>query len=147
MRESVAEMLSSIFLFKSLDFEFVTPSLMRSNTIIVSFSEYPKIVSKAARVSRFTSRRKNEITPSAIIISCACEIIAAMPKRHSKRKATYIKISTIETLNAIMPFCLSSAPTFGPTTSTRRTSNEPVFFNKLPTNKAGSELTSSLVFV
>ena len=64
------------------------PSRIRSNTIIVSFSEYPRIVSNAAKVSRFTSIPKSTTAPIAMVTSCNNAITEATAKRHSNLKET-----------------------------------------------------------
>ena len=62
-------------------------SRMRSNTMMVSFSEYPTMVSTAATLSREISMRKIARKPSVIMMSWAVAMMAAVPKRVSKRNA------------------------------------------------------------
>ena len=62
-------------------------SRTRSKMTIVSLSEYPRMVSTAATVGSDTSSWSAAISPSAKSTSCAVAMIAATPKRHSKRNA------------------------------------------------------------
>ncbi len=51
-------------------------------------------------------------------------MIAARPKRHSKRSQRYRTMPTAVTSSARAPYSASSRPTCGPTNSTRRSSAE-----------------------
>ena len=60
-------------------------SRIRSNTTMVSFREYPRIVRIAATVGRAISTRKSARKPSVMIMSWNVAMIAARPNRISKR--------------------------------------------------------------
>ena len=63
-----------------------TFSRIRSNTITVSYSEYPMIVSKAATVAVVTSRSNRAYTPAVIRRSCASAISTGTANFHSNLK-------------------------------------------------------------
>ncbi len=64
-----------------------TFSLTRSKTMIVSYREYPRIVSRAATVAVVTSRPVREYTPAVISRSCMRAISTGTAYFHSKRRA------------------------------------------------------------
>ena len=62
-------------------------SRIRSNTTMVSFSEYPTIVRIAATVGSAISTRKRARKPRVMRMSWTVAMTAARPKRNSNRIA------------------------------------------------------------
>ena len=58
-----------------------------SKTMIVSYSEYPRIVNSAATVAVVTSRPVSEYTPAVISRSCISAISTGTAYFHSNRSA------------------------------------------------------------
>src|SRR6266699_3356979 len=91
-----------------------TLSRTRSNTMIVSYSEYPRIVSSAATVAAVTSRPVSEYTPAVISRSCISAISTGTAYFHSKRRAMYAEITSSDAMIAMIALWAIVLPNVGP---------------------------------
>src|ERR1700727_2701309 len=89
-------------------------SRTRSNTMIVSYSEYPRIVNNAATVSAVTTRPVNAYTPAVINKSCIKAIKTGTVNFHANRNATYNEITNNEMMIATTALLVTVDPNAGP---------------------------------
>ncbi len=82
--------------------------------MIVSYSEYPRMVSSAATVAVVTSRPVSEYTPAVISRSCISAISTGTAYFHSKRSAMYAEITSSEAMIAITALLATVLPNVGP---------------------------------
>ncbi len=102
-------------------------SRTRSKMTIVSFVEYPVIVSSAAMTFSERSTRKNTRNASVTRTSCSVATVAPTAKLNWNRNQMYSRMKNSDSAKAVTPLVVRSRPTTGPIISVPTRLNDPRF--------------------
>src|SRR3954447_9858555 len=89
-------------------------SRMRSNTMIVSYKEKPRMVRSAATVDAVTSRPTSAYTPAVMRMSCISAISTGTANFHWNRSAMYIEMTASDAMIATSAELAIDWPNVGP---------------------------------